>query len=333
MNRYRTRIADTPDPGWDESLLEGSTGSLALYQTSHWAARLEELQRFRPAYITVEDQGQAVLRLTVFISSPLKLRGARNIARGLYHALRSARRGSLLWYGQPVAFPGADQSAYRALARAVDDFAEERSLKVSGGEWPLELAAALPERWNRKKWATLKVDLTPEPEEIFAGFKSSARKAIKKAQQDGISVEIVDSSGKLAEYVKFGINCAKRYGKTSATVRDYLICWDKLRQEKYFFETFVAFHENEKIAGVSVWGENKAVAELGSFQSERSYLNKLYGPDLLKWQIIQWAKSKGIRQFDLSGINPEPLDQKERNIRQFKEKWGGGYFEYLNIKN
>ncbi|OGF99378.1 MAG: hypothetical protein A2Z86_06205 [Candidatus Glassbacteria bacterium GWA2_58_10] len=330
MDRYRTRIADTPGPGWDESLLLGSTGSLALYQTSHWAARQEELQSFKPAYITVEDQDQAVLRLTVFASDPFKLRGARNIAHGLYHALRSGKRGSLLWHGQPVAFTGAEESAYRALAQAVDGFAAERSLRVSAGEWPLDMAAALPERWKRKKWATLKVELTPEPEEIFAGFKSSARKAIKKAQQDGITVRRVADLVELEQYYHFAAECARRYHKSLIGFRDFSSMWQYLRPNG-IYETFIAEHDGEMIAGLSVWGYGDCIGEVGSFQSGRSFREKLYGPDLIKWEMLRWACGRNLKIFDLAGINPEPRDEKEKNIRRFKEKWGGGIFYYLMI--
>jgi lipid II:glycine glycyltransferase (peptidoglycan interpeptide bridge formation enzyme) len=57
----------------------------------------------------------------------------------------------------------------------------------------------------------------------------------------------------------------------------------------------------------------------------------LFGPDLLKWSIMQWACEQGNVSFDLGGVNPEPVDEKELNIRRFKEKWSGAYSEYLLV--
>ena len=103
---------------------------------------------------------------------------------------------------------------------------------------------------------------------------------------------------------------------------DFETMWRHFRPNAVF-ETFVAEKSNVPIAGLSVWGYNGIIAELGSFQSEKGFVEKLYGSDLIKWEVLRWGSEQGYRAFDLAGISPKPQDAKERGIRQFKEKWGG----------
>ena len=133
--------------------------------------------------------------------------------------------------------------------------------------------------------------------------------------------------GKLKAYAELAGRGSKRYRKRQYGVRDWELCWNCLRGEG-IFETFVAEKNGEMLAGLSVWGFGADIEELWSFQSERSYREKLYGPDLLKWEVMQWARNMGLRQVDLAGISPNPQTEKEAHIRQFKEKWGGTYSEY-----
>jgi len=330
MNKYEVHIIDKPDLGWDETLLEGETESLTLYQTTYWASRLIDFSGFRPLYLSVCRSGKLLLKLLLFSCSPFHLKGPRNRLKHTALSLLSGRFGTLLWYGEPVSFSGADQAAYFCLAEAVDNYARKERLKLISGEWPIAMGPALPGHWKTRKWASFKVDLTPEPEIISAGFKPAARNKIRKALNDGITVRRIKTIEELKTYYNFAENCAKRYEKTMYGFKDFETMWRYFRPS-CIYETFVAEHQENMIAGLSVWGYGASIAELGSFQSERSYQEKLNGPDLIKWQIIQWAHENKLRSFDLAGINPDPKTEKETNIRRFKEKWGGTYYEYLSI--
>jgi len=332
MSQYEVNISGSPQENWNDTLTEGESESLALFHTAFWADCLTELVGYEPLFLSVNKDNQPLLRLALFSCSFLKVKGAWNLAVHTTRALLSLKTGTIQWYGQPVFFKEADETAYRLLAEAVDELARKKKVKLTGGEWPLEMGSVLPGHWKMQKWASLKVDLTRELETIFSNFKPAARKAIKKAQRDGITVRRTANENELLEYGRFATNCAKRYGKRNFRGDDYLLYQNKLRQKNFIFETFYAEHLGQIIAGLSVYGDKKRILEMGSFQSEKSFREKLYGPDLIKWHIIQWAKSSGIRQFDLAGINPDPSDPKERNIRKFKEKWGGVYFEYLVVR-
>ncbi len=148
--------------------------------------------------------------------------------------------------------------------------------------------------------------------------------------RDKISVRKIETLDELRAYYDFVEECSKRYGKKVYGFDDFGTMWKYLRGAGTF-ETFVAEHDGKMIAGLSVWGSNGKLCEIGSFQSQDAYERKLFGPDLLKWTIMQWACEQDHVSFDLGGVNPEPVDEKELNIRRFKEKWGGEYSEYLIV--
>ncbi len=200
---------------------------------------------------------------------------------------------------------------------------------AASGRWPGRKPC--PRSWRTRRWATLKLDLRPGPEALREGFKPAARKAIARAERDGITVRRIESLEELERYYRFAEDCSRRYGKRLYGFRDFSTIWELIRPVGVF-ETFAAEHRGETIAGLSVWGCGKSIGELGSFQSERSFREKLYGPDLVKWELIRWACAAGLESYDLAGINPQPASEKESGIRRFKEKWGGAWEEYLLVR-
>jgi hypothetical protein len=282
-----------------------------------------------PLFFTVSENGQHILRLVACVARPWRIRGLGNSLRHLLPAVLRGRAGSLLWYGEPVILSPAHSEHYRRLALCLDQEARRRWLRVASGAWPVAHEEVLVNGWKRKRWGTILIDLRQTKEELLAAMKSSSRKALRRAARDGITVRRITTLEELQSYYVFACRCAQRYGKRMHGFEDFQSMWEQIRPQAWF-ETFVAEHGGEMIAGLSVWGQGDSVGELGSFQSERSFSEKLYGPDLLKWAVLEWGHDQGLRTLDLSGVNPMPQG-KEVGIRQFKEKWGGTYYEYVTI--
>ncbi|MBT7861170.1 MAG: peptidoglycan bridge formation glycyltransferase FemA/FemB family protein [Gemmatimonadetes bacterium] len=311
--------------------MPGSEKRLVLNHTTGWAQRMQDFLGYDARFVTVYgESGQPTLRLVLSIGWPFQVRGLGESARILLPALTRARIGAMKWFGEPVCVSEADDSDHRALVEALRRYSNRRRLKVSSGSWPVIYEHLLPPSWNATRGATLLVDLTKSVDELLAGCKSSARKAIRRAERDGVRVRQVESIDELRAYYGFAEECSRRYRKRMHGVGDFESMWYHLRPQGYF-ETFVAEHDGEPIAGLSAWGFGSTIGELGSFQSERSFRDKLFGPDLAKWKLIEWGHQQGIRHLDLSGISPEPANDKDASIRQFKEKWGGKYYEYTYI--
>jgi lipid II:glycine glycyltransferase (peptidoglycan interpeptide bridge formation enzyme) len=201
---------------------------------------------------------------------------------------------------------------------------------LAPSELPELANASIPENWVKKKWGTYIVDLRQDVDSLWNNLKKSARKAIRTAREDGITVRRMRSLDELRAYYDFVRRCSPRYGKEAYGFADWERLW-RLFRPTGVFETFLAEKSDKPLAGLSVWGYGGNISEFGSYQSEESFREKLYGNDLIKWEVISWGVRNGQRTFDLAGVNPEPQSPKEQGIRQFKEKWGGRYQEYVVV--
>ena len=327
------KICNSADSAWDQQLLLGKTESLYLYHSTHWADRLKELLGYKPIYFSVYKGDELQLILLAFIGSSSILPFKGGFRNTLKKIVKNAiGHKNFIWYGQPVFFKEENEESYTFLADALDNFMKKEKLRLSRGEWPLSQKSSLSRNWKTAIWATLKVDLSRDLDAIYASFKPSARKEIRKAEQKGVVVKRVANIEELEEYYKFACKCAKRYRKHLIGFKDFSTMWDHFRGWGYF-ETFVAYHSGKMAGGLSVWGDKHCLIEIGSFQSEECFRKKLSSSDLIKWEVIKWGKSVNATSFDLSGINPFPKSSKEKGIKQFKEKWSGRYHEYLILRN
>jgi hypothetical protein len=302
-----------------------------IFQTTFWADRLRELWDCQPYFFLVNsgnfDLPTLVLLgfnvrsdLIVSEDTPLSAR-VKEIPRKLL-----GMRRRFQWFGQPgLVSSGPNEDAYRLLLLEISRFCRANKIPaVAPSEMPIYLTGSMPADWEKKQWATYLVDLRQGEDALWKNLKKTARKAVRYAQEDGIVVRQIRSLEDLRAYYDFACVCAGRYGKKMHGFVDFETMWRHFRPNA-IFETFVAEKDSEPLAGLSIWGYHGIISELGSFQSERSFREKLYGSDLIKWEVLRWGSAQGYRTFDLAGVNPEPQTQKEQGIRQFKEKWGGQY--------
>jgi lipid II:glycine glycyltransferase (peptidoglycan interpeptide bridge formation enzyme) len=93
---------------------------------------------------------------------------------------------------------------------------------------------------------------------------------------------------------------------------------------------FLAVHEGTPLAGVFVFtlGEKYWFMHGASSTEKRSY-----NPNhLLQWEVMRWARRRGIRYYDMVGI-PKPEDRNEDDpyygVYRFKIGFGGEVTDFL----
>lgn len=332
----RVEILRSAEPTvWNDWISQAEWGTIC--QTTFWSDRLSELWDCQPYFFIVstgDGDLPALVLLGFDIHSDLIISEDTSFSTRIMEIprklLRTRRR--FQWFGQPALIsPEAREEAYRFLLSEISRFARVNQIRAVGpSEVPVWAGGLLPADWDRREWATLLVDLRQSEDALWKNLKKTARKAIRYARERGVVVRQISSLEDLRAYYDFACKCAARYDKQMYGFVDYETMWRHFRRHA-IFETFVAEKDGEPLAGLSVWGYNGIVSEVGSFQSDRSFREKLYGSDLIKWEVLHWCSKQGYRTFDLAGVNPEPRTQKERGIRQFKEKWGGQYQPYCIV--
>ena len=157
--------------------------------------------------------------------------------------------------------------------------------------------------------------------------KKSCRKNITRSEKHGVQTrEMTESDLPIFQQLRLDpINNKPDLGLDELQLR-----WKMLH--KFGLTGFLAFYKEKPVGGIMVSNFNNYLNELSIVRSTLDQKEKLYSQDLLKWTIIKWAKSKNLKYFDLSGINPNPLTDKEKGIFRYKQKWGGELIKYNTIK-
>ena len=141
-------------------------------------------------------------------------------------------------------------------------------------------------------------DLDMELDDIWMDFKQKVRKNVKRATKSGLEI-VVDESGK---YLDDFLNIY--YGTMERTKAESQFFFSRA-----FFERLSQMHGNyvyfhvkyeEKIISTElvIYGADTCYSYLGGTNKE---FFDLRPNDFLKYEIIKWAKKKGLKRFVLGG--------------------------------
>jgi len=182
--------------------------------------------------------------------------------------------------------------------------------------------------FNCKKELTIVIDLTKDLETIWNNIDKNIRYEIKRAQRDGIKIfrnqgyeifykiyrSFIQKKGLKSYFDFFG------FGSTDL---------DSMKKNGTLF---VAEYNGEILAGTLVLeGDFCIESWLGAtkrFEAKNNAEKRLIAraDRLIDWEIIKYAKEKGLREFDLGGIWSEEEADKDitkKGINEYKSRMGG----------
>ncbi len=169
-------------------------------------------------------------------------------------------------------------------------------------------------------WKTFIIDLKPSEDELFKALHHAARKGIKKAQQVGVYIYRCESFEDY--YTQFLVPYLNSTNRSIKERKFYQEGWD-LDKSK-FYSCWVAKNQEDQLLGfLGSYRHDGVATEIMSALTPLAWEQKIPVQDLLHWEIIKYHKNCGDLYFDLAGFNPHPTSDKEKNIKRFKEKWGG----------
>ena len=163
-------------------------------------------------------------------------------------------------------------------------------------------------------WASAVVDLASEPDALRAALKQKWRNVLNKAERGGVAVEEGDALDLFETFrTHYAAWLAERGFTTSVTpellgalhggigLRVFLVC------------------DGGAIAGTALIARYGDTAEYlaGTTTDEGRRLG--VGQSLL-WRAMLWARTAGLRRFDVGGMDPDLTPQ---GIFRFKEGLGG----------
>lgn len=334
------RCADPRAEGWNERVADVREG--CIDQTTH----VQDYNQVRsghyePVYLVAESgDGTPLGQLLMMRGFP----GAQRVATwpGGKWATPMLNRsfGCLSWIQGPLIFD--DQrfdEVHDALLACVHAYGgacmlRRASLPVYDDPKHIVAAEASMQRAGllRRQEATFLVPIATSSDEQWDRLKSSARKSLRKLRdRDDLKVIEISTEDDVAHYWSMLVETERRGGKTVhyATLDKFRqTFWDAPQAEGVLGGLLLRTTAGTPVAGLLFRQYNGWIQELGVAYSDESIRQKIYGQDLVKWELFEWARRHACHTYDLKGVKLNSEDAKERGIYQFKAKWGGALYEY-----
>lgn len=170
---------------------------------------------------------------------------------------------------------------------------------------------------------TILVDLTPTEEQIFHRFSEAKRRAVRRAQKNGI---ITRQSQNIQDLIRIKNKSGGLFGFITTFGIDKF--WDIMAPTRV--TTVLAYTKRERLVGgvlLMFWGDTAFYWIAGAVPEGK----KLFAPTLLVWKALRIAKKKGARKFDFVGVWDERMPTKHldwKGFTRFKEGFGGSTAYY-----
>jgi hypothetical protein len=158
-----------------------------------------------------------------------------------------------------------------------------------------------------------RLDLRPSLEDIFQGFhKDCVRRKILRAQREGLVYEEGRSPALLEKFYRLLVLTRQRQlllPQPLAWFRNLIECAGEM------LRIHVVSNQAQPVASILTLSYKDTVVYKYGCSDKR--FSNLGGTHLLFWQVIQGAKSRGLRQFDLGRS-----DWTNPGLVTFKDRWG-----------
>ncbi|HVN67531.1 MAG TPA: peptidoglycan bridge formation glycyltransferase FemA/FemB family protein [Candidatus Sulfotelmatobacter sp.] len=302
---------------WND-FVAGSPNS-SILQSYEWG-ELKSYFGWQPVRIVLEQEGEIVAGISIL----------KREVPVIKHSLFYAPRGPIVDL--------KNKELVGALLDVVEKEAERNhavALKIDpeiAADSPRELAnlnslgfvKALKQVQPR---ATFILNLERGLEDILKSFEEKTRYNIRLAEKKGVTIR-EDASEK-------GIGTFYDLYKKTAARDNFLVhplnYYRKIREVLFpagLGTVFIAYYEDQPIGAVVIFTFGRTAYYLyGASASEQ---RNVMPNHLLHWEVIKWAKDRGIKEYDLWGIPVEPGEGHPLfGVYRFKKGFSGAFVKYI----
>jgi len=176
-------------------------------------------------------------------------------------------------------------------------------------------AGFLPARGPR--YRTLIVDLSPDPAPLRAGLQQKWRNCLNSAERQGLTVRDCAGPAGMDEFTSLYSEFQGRKGFHAEFDAEFYAGVQRGADENERLVVQLAEKDGRPVAGhVSVMGGDTCTYLLGATSQEGLKCKAAY---LLQWRTMLLARDRGLRSYDLGGIDPEG----NSGVYHFKRGMGG----------
>ena len=281
------------DPEWDRLAL--AHPDAGFFHTSAWAKVLARTYGHRPAYLRISRSSELVALVPMMeVRSPV-----------------TGRRGVSLPFTDfcgPLLF---NEDRANLVMEKLAEMARERNWKhfeVRGG--PAPHAPATPS----STFYGHELDLRQPEETLFAGFASSVRRAIRKAEKNDLDVQVTRSREAVLAFYRLHVQTRRKHGLPPQPISFFLNIYEEVIAHDLGFVVLAKAGDRPVAAAMYFRSGKKAVYKFGA--SDETLL-EARGNNLTMWAAIKHLASTGAESlhFGRSSMDNDGL-------RRFKLGWG-----------
>lgn len=277
-----------PDADWNR-FLESVPDSHHL-QTTFWA-ELKSPKLWEASRVVLLEGGKIVAGMQLLHRHVSRVGRVGYVPRG------------------PV-FASTDERLPKRLMAALLELAEEKRLRYltvqpprCGDSFVAELTAhgfsATP--FQVAPTATVLIDLQHPPEVLRARMQSSNRRALRKAEANGLRVRI-GTAADLPLFYDLLMTTGKRHQFTPPSLEYFERMWRLFAATDDIVLILVEF-DGESVAGeLSITFGDTLVSKRAGWSGKHG---KLYPNELVVWTAMNWARKRGLKYYDMEGLNPD----------------------------
>lgn len=321
-NRYTVEVDNVNAGEW--AALMDQFDDATIYQT--WAYGQETSGASRLSHVLLRDRGElvAMAQLRVLQPRPFRVgmahlrwgplcqpRGKEtnpDILREMAGVLSDeyVRRRGLFLQVLPNATVGSPRAA--AFASAFRGYASAPFARGSS-------------------YRTLVVNLTAPVEELRRRLDGKWRNQLNRAEKGGLSV--VDE-GRESDFETMTAMCRQMERRKQVQAVREMVSFGRIQRllwPNQRMKLLLCLDRGVPVAGALASALGASGVYLMGATSDQGLSSK--GSYLLQWRILNWLRDKGVREYDLGGINPD----NNPGVYHFKKGLTGADVEYVKPLN
>jgi hypothetical protein len=165
-----------------------------------------------------------------------------------------------------------------------------KSIELRGGRKDLSPAPASLAFYGHR------LDLAAAEPRLFERMDGSARRAVRKAEKDGVTVAISESEEAVRDYYVLQCMTRKRHGLPPQPWRFFLNVWRRILSDHQGMVALAAWR-GAKIAGAVYFHRGgRAVYKYGASDVRRQ---EVRANNLVMWEAIKWLAAHGVTTLHL----------------------------------
>jgi len=173
------------------------------------------------------------------------------------------------------------------------------------------------------------IDLTMNSDDLLKSFEEKTRYNIRLSAKKGVEVRLENTNKGVEDFYSIYRETASR-DNFLIHPKSYYQSIKRILVDRGMASIFLAYHRGIPIAGVYIFNFGDKIWYM--YGASRSESRNVMPNHALHWEVIKWAKEKGLRVYDLWGIPSNPREGHPLwGVYRFKKGFRGSLVKYAGV--